>query len=79
VINRAELEATAKNQLRDEVFEVCAKTGRTLLNDNWISYVESNQYQQLLRGETTQLAFHSILNPSIVDGFATVFMASANF
>jgi hypothetical protein len=41
--------------------------------------VNIEQYEALVRGEGGYLAFHSILKPDVLDGFASIFMASANF
>ena len=68
-----------KNEDDDAILETLAGTCRILLNPYWESYVNIEQYEALLRGEGDFLAFHSILKPDVVDGFAGVFMASANF
>jgi hypothetical protein len=46
---------------------------------HWFNYVNTEQYERLRRGDSQTLAFHSILSPAIVEGFASVFMTAANF
>ena len=79
MIDRDALEEIAKNEDDDEILETLAGTCRILLNRYWESYVNIEQYEALLRGEGGFFAFHSILKPDVIDGFASVFMASANF
>ena len=79
VIDRAAVEEIAKNEDDDAILETLAGTCRILLNPYWDSYVNIEQYEALVRGEGGFLAVHSILKPDVLDGFASVFMASANF
>ena len=79
VIDRDAVEKIAKNEDDDEILETLAGTCRILLNWYWKSYVNIEQYEALKRGEGGCLAVHSILKPDVLDGFASVFMASANF
>jgi hypothetical protein len=79
VIDRAAVLEIAKNEEDDEIRETLAGTCRILLNPYWESYVNIEQYQALLSGEGGILAFHSILKPDVLDGFASVFMTSAKF
>jgi Rad3-related DNA helicase len=73
------LEKHAKNKDRDEILEVLSETMRTLINPHWETYVNTEQYERLRRGEVKRLAFHSILKPKLFDGFASVYMTAANF
>jgi hypothetical protein len=73
------LHLIAKNADKDEIFETLADTSRILANRYWDSFVNLEQYERLKRGEGKVLAFHSILKPEILAGFAEVFMAGANF
>jgi hypothetical protein len=73
------LHLIAKNEDKDEIFETLADTSRILANRYWDSFVNLEQYERLKRGEGKVLAFHSILKPEILAGFAEVFMAGANF
>ena len=68
-----------KNQDQDEILETLADTSRILANRHWASFVNLEQYDRLKRGEGKVLAFHSVLKPEILAGFAEVFMAAANF
>jgi hypothetical protein len=77
--DRSVLEKTARNKDRDEILEILADTIRTLLNTNWNTYVNTEQYDRLRHREGKRLAFHSILDPEIMSGFGSVFMAAANF
>jgi hypothetical protein len=79
VIDRDAVEEIAKNEDDDEILETLAGICRILLNRYWESYVNIEQYEALLRGEGGILAFHSILKPHVLDGFASVSMFSANF
>jgi hypothetical protein len=79
VIDRDAVEEIARNEDDDEILETLAGTCRILLNRYWKSYVNIEQYEALKRGEGGCLAFHSILKPDVLDCFASVFMASANF
>ena len=79
LIDRDAVEEIARNEDDDEILETLAGTCRILLNRYWESYVNIEQYEALIRGEGGFLAFHSILKPDVLDGFASVFMASANF
>jgi hypothetical protein len=79
VIDRDAVEEIAKDEDDDEILETFAGTSRILLNPYWKSYVNIEQYEALKRSEGGCLAFHSILKPDVLDGFASVFMASANF
>ena len=77
--NMSALEEKAKNKDDDEVYKVVAGTIGRLLNPHWLNYVNTEQYERLRRGESQTLAIHSILSPSIVEGFASVLMTAANF
>ena len=79
LIDRDAVEEIARNEDDDEILETLAGTCRILLNRCWESYADIEQYEALKRGEGGCLAFHSILKPDVLDGFASVFMASANF
>ena len=73
------LHQIAKNADEDEILETLADTSRILANRYWESFVNLEQYERLKRGEGKVLAFHSVLKPEILAGFAEVFMAGANF
>jgi hypothetical protein len=73
------LKAKGRNKDNDDCIKVIAETVRRLTNPHWFNCVNTEQHERLRRGEIRTLAFHSILAPSIVDGFASVFMTAANF
>jgi hypothetical protein len=68
-----------KNQDQDEILETLADTSRILANKYWATFVNLEQYERLKRGEGKMLAFHSVLKPEILAGFAEVSMSGANF
>jgi len=73
------LHEIAQNQDQDEILETLADTSRVLANRYWDTFVNLEQYERLKRGQGKVLAFHSVLKPEILAGFAEVFMAGANF
>ena len=73
------LHEMARNEDRDEILETLAETNRILTNPNWDTFVNLEQYARLKNGRGKVLAFHSILQPELLDGFEEVFMAAANF
>jgi hypothetical protein len=77
--NHASLAEKGRNKGDDEVLTKFAETFRILNNPNWESFVNTAQCSRLIAGEIMTLDFHSVLTPKIFDGFASVFMASANF
>ena len=79
LVGNAVLEDIAKNEGQDEIFETLADTTRILVNPQWETCVNLEQFERLRAGEARQLAFHSVLKPSVFDGFDSVFMTSANF
>jgi hypothetical protein len=79
VVDEEALEAIGRNKERDDLYEVIAETARIITNEHWETYVNLEQYEKLELGEVKRLAFHSVLNPSVVEGFDRVFMACANF
>ena len=79
VVDDEALKQIAQNEDDDEIFETLSGTCRVLRNEYWETFVNIEQYDRLRRGEGKILAFHSVLQPEILGGFASVFMASANF
>jgi hypothetical protein len=79
VVDDEALKQIAQNEDDDEIFETLSGTCRVLRNEYWETFVNIEQYDRLQRGEGKILAFHSVLQPEILGGFASVFMASANF
>ena len=79
VNNHAKLEDIARNPTSDEIYERFRETAQILINPYWESFVNSEQFERLKAGVVKQLSIHSILKPSILEGFASVTTASANF
>ena len=69
----------AQNTDRDAIFEVLSQAARDVKNPNWECYVNTEDFERLLRGEAKELDIYTVLSPSIFDGFRSVFIASANF
>jgi hypothetical protein len=79
VVDDGAMREIARNEDDDEILETLSDTCRILRNEHWDTFVNMEQYERLRRGEGHVLAFHSVLKPEILDGFASVFMTSANF
>ena len=79
VKDHAKVEHMAKNPASDEIYERFRETAQILTNPYWESFVNSEQFEKLKAGKVQQLSIHSILNPEVLNGFASVTMASANF
>jgi hypothetical protein len=69
----------AKNESRDDIHEKFSALARILTSDCYRSYVNTEQFEKLKQGEASNLDIHSVLQPSLLRGFASVFMAAANF
>lgn len=67
------------NEQDDEILERFSDTARTIINEHSESYVNTERFTKLRDGGATKLDIHSILLPSFLEGFASVFMAAANF
>jgi len=74
-----QLELIAKNKAGDELYERFREQAQILLNEHWDSFVNAEHFEKLMAGSVQQLSIHSVLNPDVLDGFASVTMASANF
>jgi hypothetical protein len=74
------LRRMAKNSQQDEILNALRKIINLLASNHWSTFVNTEQYYRLLaRDSEASLTFHSVLEPSFLAGFASVFMASANF
>ena len=73
---RAALTRIAKDDVVDETIRQIAQT---LLNKHYDSFVNTNAFQKLKDGDKTKLSFFSIMMPTVLDGFSSVTLASANF
>ena len=73
------MERIARNENHDEVFETFRELVQTLLNPHWESFVDTEKFEKLKSREQSRLSVHSVLLPSVLEGFASVTMAAANF
>jgi hypothetical protein len=73
------MERVAQNKDHDEIYEVFRELAHTLLNQHWDSFVDTEKFEKLKAGKEKYLSVHSVLMPSVLDGFRSVVMASANF
>lgn len=77
--NRNVLEQKGRNKGDDELLAKLAPTIRIITNRNWESVVNVQQYDNLLMADSKTLSVHSVLLPSVLDGYGHIFMAAANF
>jgi Type III restriction enzyme, res subunit len=73
------LSKIAGNRNDDQIYEQFRETAQILTNRNWDSFVNTEQFCALRNGRGSQLSIHSILKPSLLNGFASVTITSANF
>ena len=74
-----QLELIAKNKAHDEVYELFREHAQLLNNPHSESFVDAEHSEKLMASDVQQLSIHSVLNPDVLDGFASVTMAAANF
>ncbi|TYL76759.1 hypothetical protein [Bradyrhizobium cytisi] len=74
-----ELKTLARNPDEDELLEGFRETANILTTKHWRSFVQVEQYYKLLAGKAKLLNIHSVLMPSLVNDFASVLIAGANF
>jgi hypothetical protein len=79
VIDPIRLEELARNEQSDELIAHIQESAWILLNQHYDTFINLEQFHKLRKGQTHTLNFHSILLPSVVQGFGSVFMAAANF
>jgi len=79
VADEDELERIARNENHDEIYETFREPSQTLLNQHWESFVNTEQFEKLKSGKQEQLSVHSVLLPSVLDGFKSITIVSANF
>jgi len=77
--NVTELKFLARNADEDELLEKFREIASILVNPHWHSFVHIEQFHRLLAEEQNMLTIHSVLRPSIVEKFASIFIAAANF
>jgi hypothetical protein len=73
------MERIARNKDHDEIYEGFRELSQTLLNQHWDSFVDTEQFEKLKAGKQGRLSVHSVLMPSVLAGFKSVTIASANF
>jgi hypothetical protein len=69
----------ATNENGDELVEQLRGVAQLLTNRHWESFVNTQMYNDLKEGRRGTLTVHSVLMPSVLAGFNSVLMASANF
>ena len=74
-----QLELIAKNKADDEIYERFREQAQILINPHRDSFVDAEHFEKLMAGHVQHLSIHSVLNSDVLDGFASVTMASANF
>jgi hypothetical protein len=79
VSDYSELKEIARNVDEDEILERFRGTAQIVINPQWESFVNTEQFHKLTTGTAKELSIHSILKPEVFGGFASVTMASANF
>jgi hypothetical protein len=79
VAEPCQLEELAKNEQGDELISHLQETLWLLLNKHYDTFVSLEQFYKLRTQKTQNLNFHSVLLPSVVQGFDGVFMTAANF
>jgi hypothetical protein len=78
-ISPSKMREFAANKDGDELIAHLRDTFQILANQNFDSYVNIEQYERLRSGSGKTFDIHSVLKPSMFDGFNSVFMAGANF
>jgi hypothetical protein len=66
-----------KNERGDELIATFGELFQVLDNSHYHTYVNMEQYERVCTGSSVTLTFQSILQPSAVEGFRSVFMAAA--
>ena len=79
IADQDEMERIAQNKDHDEIYEVFRELCQTLLNQHWDCFVDTEKFEKLKAGKQKYLSVHSVLMPSVLEGFRSVVMASANF
>ena len=73
------VEELARNANGDELIKPLQETLWALLNPHLTTYVNLQQYQDLLKGRGKTVGFHSVLQPSVLERFCNVLIIAANF
>jgi Type III restriction enzyme, res subunit len=72
------LSEIAQNKDGDDIYEWFRETAQLLINENWDSFVNTEQFAKLKDNRAQQLSIHSVLSPRILGGCRSVTMTSAN-
>ncbi|SFU42726.1 DEAD/DEAH box helicase [Methylobacterium sp. 174MFSha1.1] len=77
--NIKELTSLAENRKRDTVSKLFAKLAKLILSDHYISYVNLQQYNNLIKGkqEDGHLVVYSVMQPTIFTDFRSVTILGA--
>ena len=73
------LQEIARNADEDEILERFRGTAQIVINPQWESFANTEEFHNLVTGTAKKLSIHSILKPDVLRSFASVTMASANF
>jgi hypothetical protein len=79
ITDHAKLEKIAKNKNKDEIWDVLREVAQALLNDNYLTFVNAEQYNRFGNGEQQSLSIFCLLVKSMFTGWASVRFLSANF
>ena len=81
VKDNQQLEALARNENDDVVWENFKDLANILLSGRWESYVDRKAYEELINGSgsRSKLTVFSLLKPTILEGFRSVTLAGACF
>ncbi|AWN54622.1 DEAD/DEAH box helicase family protein [Methylobacterium sp. 17Sr1-1] len=77
--NITELTSLAENRNGDRVSKLFAKLARLILSDDYVSYVNLQQYNNLIKGkqEDGQLVIYNVMQPTIFAGFKSLAILGA--
>lgn len=73
------LQEIAFNRNEDELYELLQETARYALSRHYHTFVDYEAYQALCSGTGKSVSFFSLLSPTLVAGFRSVFICGANF
>ncbi|NEU11557.1 DEAD/DEAH box helicase family protein [Methylobacterium sp. BTF04] len=81
VANKTAIKSIADNKKGDEFFATLQGTAKNLLNNNNVNWVKTTEFDKLIKNEKdrTSLIVHTIVKPSIFEGFEKVTIVAAGF
>lgn len=71
-------EQKVRNTADDEILAALQETMRIIINPNWRTFVNWEQYEKLKAGSCPDLTFHSTLDPKLARGFKSVLIVGAD-